>query len=138
MVICEFCQCEYTPGRNTKSKYCSLQCQANHRSTQVWDKFLTSETPETYYDAGGQIRKAIRSRLLKAAGYQCQECGWSRVNPHTGNVPLEVDHIDGDWSNCAVKNLRVVCPNCHSVTASYKALNKGKGREYRRKVLQGE
>jgi hypothetical protein len=29
-------------------------------------------------------------------------------------IQLEVDHIDGDWYNNLIDNLRFLCPNCHS------------------------
>ena len=30
------------------------------------------------------------------------------------------------------ENLAVLCPNCHSITPTYKALNMGHGRKHRR------
>jgi hypothetical protein len=33
-------------------------------------------------------------------------------------LTLEIDHIDGNWRNCLLDNLRFVCPNCHSQTFS--------------------
>ena len=41
---------------------------------------------------------------------------------------LELEHIDGDWSNTRLENLTLLCPNCHSLTATFKALNRGRGR----------
>ena len=42
-------------------------------------------------------------------------------------LPLEVDHVDGNWRDNRVENLRFLCPNCHSTTDSYRG--RGKGRE---------
>ncbi len=45
---------------------------------------------------------------------------------HGRPIPLEVDHIDGDWRNNRVENLRLLCPNCHSVTDTYRGRGKGR------------
>ncbi|MFD9000583.1 HNH endonuclease signature motif containing protein [Streptomyces sp. NPDC059582] len=42
-------------------------------------------------------------------------------------LPLEVDHVDGNWRDNRIENLRFLCPNCHSTTDSYRG--RGKGRE---------
>ncbi len=59
-----------------------------------------------------------------------------KKNPVTGKVPLEIDHIDGDSENNKEENLRLICPNCHSLTPSFRNLNKGKGRAWRIKYLK--
>ena len=61
------------------------------------------------------------------SGEKCMECGWSERNPHTGNIPIELEHIDGDFKNNKEENLKLLCPNCHSLTKTYKGANK-KGR----------
>ncbi|MFF8376944.1 HNH endonuclease signature motif containing protein [Streptomyces sp. NPDC015661] len=43
-------------------------------------------------------------------------------------LPLEVDHIDGDWRNNQPENLRLLCPNCHSTTDTYRGRGKGRAR----------
>ena len=53
-------------------------------------------------------------------------------NPKTGKVPLVADHIDGNWQNNIEENLRLICPNCDSLSPTYAALNKGHGRKHRR------
>jgi hypothetical protein len=44
---------------------------------------------------------------------------------------LVADHIDGNWRNNTEENLRLLCPNCDSLTHTFSALNKGNGREHR-------
>lgn len=34
-------------------------------------------------------------------------------------LTLHVDHVDGDWSNNKIENLRFLCPNCHSQTSTF-------------------
>jgi len=63
----------------------------------------------------GIVRKYIRN--LK--GEKCWECGWNEINPTTGRIPVQIDHIDGDSGNNIFSNLQVLCPNHHSLTATF-------------------
>jgi 5-methylcytosine-specific restriction endonuclease McrA len=42
-----------------------------------------------------------------------------------------VNHIDGDSKNNVYSNLEFLCPNCHSQTPNFRALNRKSTREYR-------
>ncbi len=54
-------------------------------------------------------------------------------NPYTQNIPLEVEHIDGNYKNNNEENLTLLCPNCHSLTATYKGANLSKRRKSRKR-----
>lgn len=61
--------------------------------------------------------------MLLGADERCTGCG--AAGTWQGHpLPLEVDHIDGNWRNNRVENLRMLCPNCHSTTDSYRGRNK--------------
>lgn len=105
-------------------KYCSFSCAADHK-TRRW---LAGEIFET--SEWCTVPDFIKAYMLDECWHQCSWCGWSEVNPFTGSIPLEIDHIDGDCMNNAYKNLRVLCPSCHSLTETYRTLNRGnKGRK---------
>jgi hypothetical protein len=70
----------------------------------------------------GGIVKCVYAFLRKEHN-SCTSCGWNKINPATGRCPLEIDHIDGDRSNNSKSNLRVLCPNCHSLTPTFRSLN---------------
>ncbi|MFG2945502.1 HNH endonuclease signature motif containing protein [Streptomyces adustus] len=64
---------------------------------------------------------------MKASGMpeRCALCGIeARWQGHT--LPLEVDHIDGNWRDNRIGNLRLLCPNCHSTTDSFRGRGKGR------------
>ncbi len=76
--------------------------------------------------------RQYKKYLIHKHGEECMECGWGETNPYSSKVPIELEHIDGDGSNNSLDNLKLLCPNCHSLTPTYKSLNIGKGRHKRR------
>ena len=75
-----------------------------------------------------QISNHIRRYLFTKFHSRCALCGWGEIHPTTLRVPLEVEHIDGDFTNNVESNLILLCPNCHSLTPTYRSLNRGNGR----------
>ncbi|MFF1747015.1 HNH endonuclease signature motif containing protein [Streptomyces mirabilis] len=79
-------------------------------------------------DASAHARR-IPSRRLKRAMRElgveerCALCGTEPVWLEEP-LPLEVDHVDGNWRNNRIENLRFLCPNCHSTTDSYRGRGK--------------
>ena len=125
--ICAFCETHIaTKNRRKKQRFCSSQCHHNFIKEQNYKEFVLNK--ETNFS-----HKLIRSLLIYKNGAQCVECGWNKVNPVTGNCPIELDHKDGNSNNNSFENVRLLCPNCHSLTPTYKALNKGNGRKSRKK-----
>lgn len=55
--------------------------------------------------------------LLFEQNYKCNICGISEWN--SKKIRLHIDHIDGSRLNTEKKNLRLICPNCHSQTDTY-------------------
>lgn len=99
------------------------------RTDDLINKWLNNETITESED----IPLPIRRYMLEQSGEKCSRCGWCEINQTTGKSPLSIDHIDGNSRNHSKDNLRVLCPNCHSLTPTYGALNKGNGRKKRYK-----
>ena len=43
-------------------------------------------------------------------------------------IPLELDHINGTNNDNRIENLRLLCPNCHALTETYRGKNKKRAR----------
>jgi len=63
----------------------------------------------------------LKQRLI-AEGYKKNECEKCKINSWQGEVlMIELDHIDGDKTNHKLSNLRMLCPNCHSQTETFRS-----------------
>lgn len=69
----------------------------------------------------GHQAKLIRNHLSKAFGWKCSVCLITEWNGKS--IIMEVDHIDGNRSNNLIENLRLLCPNCHSQTSTWRGKN---------------
>ena len=119
-------ECGKIPYRRSYT-YCSNKCQCVYQ----YRKYIRS------WKEGGIIVKTknvssyLKKYLFEKYKGKCVLCDWNRENEVTGKVPLEVDHIDGNADNNQESNLRLLCPNCHSLTPYFRNLNKGRGRKWR-------
>jgi hypothetical protein len=120
-----------------------FKCLACENITKRWDrKFCSSKCQQLYQrlekfkqiESGDQSLRVrnYRQYLITRYGARCMNCGWDKINPITQKCPIELDHIDGNSDNNSLSNLKLICPNCHSLTPTFKNLNKGNGRQSRR------
>lgn len=67
-------------------------------------------------------RRLLRKKLVaEGMEYKCLGCGISNWNE--APISLELDHMDGDARNNQIANLRLLCPNCHSQTPTWRGRN---------------
>ena len=119
-------------------KYCSNTCQLEFQRREYIKKWKLGEV--NGLSSIGTVSVHVKRYLRDKFGNKCLLCGWSIMNAKTGIVPLVADHIDGNWRNNVESNLRLLCPNCDSLTPTYGGSNKGYGRVNRvisNRVLEG-
>ncbi|MFI8366106.1 HNH endonuclease signature motif containing protein [Streptomyces sp. NPDC085466] len=85
---------------------------------------VLNTSPHPLRVRGSRLRSALLETGVKQECALCDVGATWRGHP----LPLEVDHMDGDWRNNLPGNLRLLCPNCHSATDNYRGRGKGRAR----------
>ena len=112
---------------NNRNKYCSNTGQKEFEYKEYiynWKNNKVNGLKGEY-----QISNHIKTYLFNKYQNKCAKCGWGEINEYTNRIPLEVEHIDGNYKNNLEENLILLCPNCHSLTSTYKGANLNKGRK---------
>ncbi len=108
-----------------------LNLSTKHFKGQSWNKGL---------HFGGKVKHTLPEILIENSSYQsyklkqrlfkeglktkkCEECSWSKMS-EDGRLPLELDHINGNRHDNRLENLRVLCPNCHSLKLTHRGKNR--------------
>ena len=111
-----------------KRRIAELNCSTEHFGT------LQMKSPSAKYDLDEILVEnstyanisRLKIRLINEGRleYKCACCG------NTGEwqgqkLTLQLDHINGKNNDHRIENLRLLCPNCHSITETYAGKNKG-------------
>lgn len=123
----ELClNCSGPKDRSKGKKFCSHKCQQEFRTKTLIEQWKAGEIDGCHGEATAPW---IKKYLIDKYGDKCSvsTCNWAEINPVTGKVPIQIDHIDGNFQNNKEENLRLLCPNCHSLTPTFGSLNRGKG-----------
>jgi len=107
------------------------KADTSHFKGQGWNKGLKGI---------GKPKLALKDILVRGSYFQsyklkkrlfdvelkpqkCEKCGWAKKSVD-GRLPLELDHINGDSKDNRLKNLRILCPNCHSLQPTHRGRNR--------------
>jgi hypothetical protein len=109
-----------------KCKQCDNSCKNELTHCSNVCKFKTIWNRNRERVANGEpidvqtIKKLFR---MDVDIHWCELCGLK--DTWNGRpITLELDHINGDNKDNKYSNLRLLCPNCHSQTDTFKGRNK--------------
>jgi hypothetical protein len=81
------------------------------------DEILVRSSP---YRSTSNLRQRLIAEGLKEG--RCEHCGLSEWMGR--ELPLALDHVNGDPTDNRLENLRILCPNCHALTDTWCTRNR--------------
>jgi len=113
-----------------KSAMSLLKLDTKHFTGQAWRKGrvfgIEPRIPlnkilvkESHFQSFKLKKRLFAEELKKPI---CERCGWAEQS-EDGRIPVELDHINGDRHDNRIENLRILCPNCHSLQPTHRGKN---------------
>lgn len=159
-MTCEKCKVQHE-GSYGSGRFCSIKCArgySTYKNRDLINKSVSATLSriEGYFcpkcDAWFALRTQITAHdkihvkkfedlktdryrriwLIRERGHRCEICFNTEWNTQT--IPIELDHISGDADDNTKANLRLICPNCHALTPTYKGKNKASASRKRRYI----
>lgn len=109
-----------------------LRGKAHNWSNKIpIQEFLVNDKP-------GTNNVALKKRLIKEGLliYKCYKCGIE--NWCNEKITLQIHHINGISNDNTLKNLQLLCPNCHSQTHNFCGKNCKKNKSHKHKILNSK
>ena len=130
--ICRFFNIKETGGniKTIKNRLIENNIDISHFNGKGWNKgkrqvvtFKERNLSEVLIENSTCVNTHhLKNRLIKSGLLEnkCSNDRCSVTNMWNGEkISLHLDHINGNRSDCRIKNLRLLCPNCHSQTETY-------------------
>jgi len=118
--------------QQVKEYIIKLNLDTSHFTGKVWNSGLkiNSSQGKSIYELlvnGSKTQSNVLKKRLYRAGIKkpkCELCGWD-TKSIDGRIPVELYHINGNRHDNRLENLRILCPNCHSLQSTHRGKNIG-------------
>lgn len=98
----------------TMKKYLQLlNVDTSHWTGQGWNKSQRLKDWKDY-----KRTSDLKKHVINDRGHKCERCYLSDWMGE--DIILELHHIDGNRANNEELNLQLLCPNCHSLTKTWR------------------
>lgn len=118
-------------SKTIKKRVNELKLDTSHFNVNNYDKsvFRKLSNEEIFIQNSTTNRSTIKKRLIVDLKwkYECASCEiseWKNRNGETVKISLELEHKNGINNDNRLENLELLCPNCHSVTDTFRGKNK--------------
>lgn len=102
---------------HAKKNIARLKLDTSHWTGELWSKGERLKDWEDY-NKSTQLKK----HLIIERGHKCESCSLDKWLGR--EITLELEHVDGNRSNNKIHNLKLLCPNCHSQTKTWRRRKK--------------
>jgi hypothetical protein len=112
-----------------------LKISTVHFKGQGWKKgdkspLVPAKSLSDILRKGSNVQSYKLKKRLFAEGLKDKKCESCTLTKWLEKqIPLELDHINGDASDNRIENLRILCPNCHALTETYRGKKLAKRRD---------
>jgi hypothetical protein len=133
-------------GRKTRNYYSAYGLDEKHKKSKIKKEYLNLTFEEKWKIINDKRKKTwnekimgadystlsfdrLRARIILEQNGKCNKC--TLLEWMGEPLPLELEHIDGNHHNNERTNIEALCPNCHSLTPTWRGRNQ-RNRNYGR------
>ena len=98
---------------NIRRKLQKYKIDCSHWTGQGWSKDKQLKDWAEYTQT-----TSLKPHLIEERGHKCERCFLSEWQEE--EIPLEVEHSNGDRTDNRKENLLLLCCNCHALTKTWR------------------
>jgi len=98
-----------------------LKGKTHNWAPRIDDSLIFVEKGNHNLSTSRMKQRLLENGTLIKKCYNCENTTWL-----SNEIPLELEHKNGNNTDNRIENLTLLCPNCHALTDTYRGKNKNK------------